>query len=203
MDLHMLENHQPRLDTLLIHQLDVCGGHAGRGDDYHYHVTPNCMIDMMDNKDEPDAIIAWAFDGYPIYRDTKPDGQIIAEGELDIYNGMADEAFGYRYHTSETAPYIIQCLMGKVDNIDRLPKVIPPHEKGKPGTEKEPGFPPHDGVEDLTFTTLDNGVKSLNYTYQGESYYIRYKESDTLNCFHFTEKTVTRNGVLHEGEYCR
>lgn len=30
---HMLAHHQPRQDTLLTHQLDICGGHAGRADD--------------------------------------------------------------------------------------------------------------------------------------------------------------------------
>ena len=33
-----------RPHTLLIGELDKCGGHAGRGDDYHYHVAPLCLI---------------------------------------------------------------------------------------------------------------------------------------------------------------
>jgi len=35
-----LLHHQTRHDTLLTQQLDICGGHAGRGDDYHYHIKP-------------------------------------------------------------------------------------------------------------------------------------------------------------------
>jgi hypothetical protein len=32
-----LAHHQAQHDTLQTGQLDVCGGHAGRSDDYHYH----------------------------------------------------------------------------------------------------------------------------------------------------------------------
>jgi hypothetical protein len=39
-----LSHHQTQHDTVLTKQLDVCGGHAGRGDDYHYHAEPTCMI---------------------------------------------------------------------------------------------------------------------------------------------------------------
>ena len=36
-----------RPHTLLIGELDKCGGHAGRGDDYHYHVAPLCLIKQL------------------------------------------------------------------------------------------------------------------------------------------------------------
>ena len=36
-----------RPHTLLIGVLDKCGGHAGRGDDYHYHVAPLCLIEQL------------------------------------------------------------------------------------------------------------------------------------------------------------
>nr|WP_252729033.1 YHYH protein [Aliiglaciecola lipolytica] len=70
-------------DTFALGQLDICGGHAGRGDDYHYHVAPTCMLETMKNQDA-DAIIGWAYDGYPLYGDTNPDGSEIAEGDLDV-----------------------------------------------------------------------------------------------------------------------
>jgi hypothetical protein len=90
-----LSHHQIQHDTLQTGQLDVCGGHAGRGDDYHYHVAPTCMIEQMENAG-PDAIIGWAFDGFPIYGDTNPDGSAIAEGTLDVCNGQIDDTFGYQ-----------------------------------------------------------------------------------------------------------
>ena len=119
-----LHHHQTEHDTILTKQLDECGGHAGRGDDYHYHATPTCMIEQMPNAGD-DAIIGWAFDGFPIYGMKNPDGTEIAEGTLDVCNGQPDSDFGYRYHTSEGAPYIIQCLMGAVPDIRDLPRIAP------------------------------------------------------------------------------
>ena len=119
-----LAHHQTQHDTIITKQLDVCGGHAGRGDDYHYHAEPVCMIEQMANVGDA-AIIGWAFDGFPIYGDANPDGSVIADGTLDVCNGQADDIFGYRYHTSPYPPYIVQCLMGEVPDFDALPRVRP------------------------------------------------------------------------------
>ncbi|MGJ8533745.1 MAG: YHYH protein [Alphaproteobacteria bacterium] len=189
-----LYHHQTQHDTLLTQQLDICGGHAGRGDDYHYHVKPTCMIEQMANAGD-DAIIGWAFDGFPIYGDKNPDGTIIAEGVLDVCNGQPDEIFGYRYHTSSEAPYIVQCLMGEVADIRDLPRVRP--------LSPDVGRPPNGGVEDLVFTEDEAGNRSMDYTYQGAAYYMRYSPTDTPGCYAFETKTVTNNGVVSTGEYCR
>jgi len=196
-----LAHHQARHDTVQTNQLDICGGHAGRGDDYHYHAAPTCMIEQMDNAG-PDAIIGWAFDGYPIYGDTNPDGSDIAEGVLDVCNGQSDDTFGYRYHTSPDAPYIVQCLMGAVADFDRLPRVRPLSATGG-GGGAEPGRPPQGGVENLVFTQNADGSRSMDYSYQGQDYYIRYAPSDTENCYDFTTSTVTNGGEVREGEFCR
>lgn len=195
-----LAHHQAQHDTLQTGQLDVCGGHAGRGDDYHYHVAPTCMIEQMENAG-PDAIIGWAFDGFPIYGDTNPDGSIIAEGVLDVCNGQADDTFGYRYHTSQDAPYIVQCLMGTVADFDRLPRVRP--LSAATGGGAEPGRPPRGGVEDLVFTQDEDGSRSMDYSYQGQDYYIRYTPSGTPNCYDYVTSTVTNGGEIMEGEFCR
>jgi hypothetical protein len=195
-----LAHHQEQHDTLQTGQLDVCGGHAGRGDDYHYHVAPICMIEQMANAG-PDAIIGWAFDGFPIYGDDNPDGTAIAHGDLDVCNGQADDTFGYRYHTSAVAPYIVQCLMGEVADFDRLPRVRPLSATGGRGVEA--GRPPSGGVENLVFTVGDNGSRSMDYTYRGEAYYIRYTPAQTSGCYDFVTRTVTNEGEVASGEYCR
>ncbi|MCK0118996.1 YHYH protein [Loktanella sp. F6476L] len=195
-----LAHHQAQHDTLQTGQLDVCGGHAGRGDDYHYHVAPSCMIAQMENAG-PDAIIGWAFDGYPIYGDSNPDGSAIIAGSLDVCNGQMDDTFGYRYHTSPDAPYIVQCLMGVVADFDRLPRVRP--LTATAGGGAEPGRPPRGGVEDLVFTQNDDGSRSMDYTYQGQDYYIRYAPSDQANCYDYTTATVTNAGQVMQGEFCR
>ncbi|MBU2868890.1 YHYH protein [Pacificibacter marinus] len=195
-----LAHHQAQHDTLQTQQLDVCGGHAGRGDDYHYHAKPTCMIDQMANAGD-DAIIGWAFDGFPIYGDNNPDGTQVAEGDLDICNGQSDDTFGYRYHTSAEAPYIVQCLMGEVPDIDALPRVRPLEVSTGGGVEA--GRPPQGGVDDLVFTQDENGARSMDYTYKGEDYYIRYTPSDKDGCYNFTTKTVTNNGEVQSSELCR
>lgn len=196
-----LSSHQAQHDTLQTQQLDVCGGHAGRGDDYHYHVKPTCMIEQMDNAGD-DAIIGWAYDGFPIYGDNNPDGTQIAADVLGVCNGQADEKFGYRYHTSTDAPYIVQCLMGKVADFENLPRVRP-LSLAEGGSGVKPGRPPEGGVEDLVFTEDESGKRSMDYTYEGENYYIRYTPSETENCYAFETKTVTNGGEVKTGEYCR
>jgi len=196
-----LYHHQTKHDTLLTQQLDVCGGHAGRGDDYHYHVKPICMIEKMANAGD-DAIIGWAFDGFPIYGDNNPDGTAIAVGILDVCNGQTDDTFGYRYHTSQAAPYIVQCLMGEVASARSLPRVAPlsPVAGGK---GRDAGRPPQGGVQNLIFSRDASGTRSMDYTYRGEAYYMRYAPTDQADCYAFVTRTVTDAGATKTGEYCR
>ncbi|WP_417256978.1 YHYH protein [Celeribacter halophilus] len=196
-----LYHYQTQHDTYQTQQLDACGGHAGRGDDYHYHMKPVCMIADMESAGD-DAIIGWAFDGFPIYGDNNPDGTPIVEGMLDVCNGQTDETFGYRYHTSEDAPYIVQCLMGEVEDLRDLPRTAPLVDAAT-GQGTEPGRPPAGGVENLIFTQEEDGSRSMDYSYQGEDYYIRYSPSDTENCYNFETKTVTNGGEIKTGEFCR
>ncbi|SFR44994.1 YHYH protein [Yoonia tamlensis] len=195
-----LAHHQAQHDTVQTGQLDICGGHAGRGDDYHYHAAPVCMIAQMDNAG-PNAVIGWAFDGFPIYGDTNPDGSVIADGVLDVCNGQPDVQFGYRYHTSQDAPYIVQCLMGVVADFDALPRVAP--LVAAAGGGATPGRPPQGGVEGLVYSEDENGQRRMDYRYAGEDYYIRYAPAATQGCYDFETKTVTNAGALQSGEYCR
>lgn len=195
-----LAHHQARHDTVQTGQLDVCGGHAGRGDDYHYHAKPTCMIEQMKNAGD-DAILGWGFDGFPIFGDNNPDGSTIAAGDLGVCNGQADDTFGYRYHTSEAAPYIVQCLMGKVAEFDQLPRIPPLVVSGGGGAA--PGRPPRGGVENLVFSEGENGERSMDYSFEGEDYYIRYAPSETPECYDFVTSTVTNDGEVVSGEYCR
>ncbi|MEM7258215.1 MAG: YHYH protein [Pseudomonadota bacterium] len=197
-----LAHYQAMHDTIATQQLDLCGGHAGRGDDYHYHAAPTCMIETMLNAG-PGAIIGWAFDGFPIYGDLNPDGSEIADGDLDICNGQPDETYGYRYHTSTEAPFIIQCLMGEIGDMKDLPRVQPLSDAAG-GRGPKAGKPPKGGVENLEFTQdTVTGLRSLTYSYKGGDYYINYRPSNTPNCYHFETKTITNNGEVNTSELCR
>ncbi|MBU0800101.1 MAG: YHYH protein [Alphaproteobacteria bacterium] len=200
MSIEELYHHQTQHDTILTQQLDECGGHAGRGDDYHYHKSPNCMIEQMKNAGD-NAIIGWAFDGFPIYGDKNPDGSEIPEGVLDVCNGQPDETYGYRYHTSKGAPYIIQCLMGQAIDMKDLPRVSPLKASNE-SPQKTTGRPPRGGVKNLQFIQSANGKRSMTYSYEGEDYYIRYEPSNIANCYNFESRTVT-DALVKKGEYCR
>lgn len=200
MSLDDLAHHQARHDTVQTQQLDSCGGHAGKGDDYHYHAKPTCMIAQMENAGSA-AIIGWAFDGFPIYGDDNPDGSAIAATTLDLCNGQRDADFGYRYHTSPQAPYILQCLMGEVASFRDLPRISP--LKATDGAGRAQGRPPQDGVENLVFTEYATGTRSMEYTYQGQAYYMRYEPSSKSNCYLFETRTIASNGTVETGEYCR
>jgi YHYH protein len=187
-------------DTKLTGELDVCNGHAGRGDDYHYHAAPTCMMQAMANRG-PAAIIGWAFDGYPIYGNTNPDGSAIASGVLDVCNAQADATFGFRYHTSDTPPYIVQCLVGQVD-LSRAPRVAPMSANG-PGPGKPPGSKPPGGVTNLTLVEAANGARTMTYDWNGKRYSIAYAPSSSPNCWDFAEESFTSGGVLKSATWCR
>ena len=193
-------NYDPHTDTVILGQLDNCGGHAGRGDDYHYHASPSCMIDAMSNNSD-DAIIGWGYDGYPLYKNLNPDSSTITEDTLDVCNGQLDDTYGYRYHTSDTAPYIIQCLVGEVDT-GILPRVAP--LSGDTTGARANLTPPQGGVENLLHTIEDNGTRTMTYDYLGQSYYVTYSPSSTQSgCYDFAQKTVSNGGIVETGTYCR
>lgn len=189
--------YDPSSDVVVTGQLDVCGGHAGRGDDYHYHAAPTCLMAQMENRG-PGAILGWAYDGFPIYGDDNPDGSPIAAGALDTCNGQPDDEFGFRYHTSKGPPYILQCLRGEVD-VNALPKVNA--LRAAAGGGKPHGTPPKGGVQDLVFTESAGGKREMTYRHEGKEYFIRYEPAATAGCFRFTMNTVSQGSL--SGEYCR
>jgi len=178
--------YDPRTDTVLTGQLDICNGHAGRGDDYHYHASPKCMIEAMPNKDD-NPIIGWGFDGYPLYGNKAPDGTAIEKGTLGLCNEMPDDHYGWRHHTSDYPPYIIQCLVGDVDKRT-LPRVPP--LRALAGADRPSGTPPRDGVENLVMTKTGE-KRAMTYTYQGSEYFIKYEPAAQQYCYVFEWNTVS------------
>ncbi|MEL6526336.1 MAG: YHYH protein, partial [Chloroflexota bacterium] len=68
--------YRERSDPYLIGELDACGGHSGRGDDYHYHIAPVCVVEHLADHSDGTLPIAYALDGFPIYGFTNSDGSI-------------------------------------------------------------------------------------------------------------------------------
>jgi phosphatidylethanolamine-binding protein (PEBP) family uncharacterized protein len=195
-----LYNYNADSDTYVTGQLDNCAGHDGRGDDYHYHAAPTCMIASMVNQGD-DAIIGWGYDGYPLYGNNNPDSSEISDGDLDVCNGQLDDDFGYRYHTSTTPPYIIQCLVGEIDT-EILPRVSP--LSGDSEGARSNLTPPQGGVENLTHSIADDGTRTMTYSHNGSDYYVIYSPSSTQNyCYDFEQKTVSNGGNIETGTFCR
>lgn len=111
------------VDSFSIGELDDWGGHCGRADDYHYHAAPLHIQQKVGNK-QP---IAYALDGFPLYGLNESNGK--PARPLDEFNGHADSADTYHYHSTKTYPYINGGMRGVVavrdDQVDLQPRAAP------------------------------------------------------------------------------
>jgi arylsulfatase A len=96
-------------------ELDEFGGHAGRADDYHYHVAPLHLAETVG----PDQPIAFGLDGVPIYGEREADGS--APGALDGAHGHRHADGSYHYHGTREKPYFMGGFAGEVD-LDARPR---------------------------------------------------------------------------------
>jgi YHYH protein len=103
-------------------ELDVCGGHAGRGDDYHYHIAPKCLIDDLGSKwvDIDKKPIGYAMDGFPILALGWFDKKNAVEQQLDRCRGMKDDKGNYFYNVKTTSSWdVLNCIVGKPQRFAR------------------------------------------------------------------------------------
>lgn len=62
------------------YDVDVCGGHAARGEYHHHHYT-RCLADLVgDSGDDHSPVYGFAADGYPIHGPYESDGQLALSG---------------------------------------------------------------------------------------------------------------------------
>lgn len=155
-------------DPYLIGELDTCGGHAGRGDDYHYHAGPICLVEQLAADGEP---IGFALDGYAILGFRDVGGE--APSDLDACGGHEDDALGYHYHLTETAPYVLGCYHGVVD-ISIQPQAHPVRQDGTPIA-----------VEITSYEVAADGTSALEYLDEGTLRSVSWLELDD-GCFQFT-----------------
>jgi phosphatidylethanolamine-binding protein (PEBP) family uncharacterized protein len=160
-----------------IGELDDFGGHSGRADDYHYHAAP-LHLQTADNRP-----IAYAFDGFPVYGSTEPDGT--AMQELDALHGHEAADGTYHYHGTESFPYILTALRGEV-TLD--PMTSAPQTQIIPQARTEAFRDPPHGIptDDLIITSLTaNGT--------GNGYELEYEISGTPGSvvYSWTEDDLT------------
>ncbi len=99
-------------------ELDMCGGHAGRGDDYHYHMAPKCLIDDLGPQriDVDKQPIGFAMDGYPILALGWFDKANDIEAALDDCRGATDANGNYFYNVENVPDYLVlNCFTGVTD----------------------------------------------------------------------------------------
>ncbi|MCC2112879.1 MAG: YHYH protein, partial [Hyphomicrobiales bacterium] len=118
--------YQRRHDTVIAGELDQCGGHAGQGDDYHYHYAPVCLVD----KNALDRPIAFGLDGAPVYFGTGGDDYYgrgrtklidnLPREPLDACNAVKRSDGSYVHYTTREPPYVIGCHHGSVDRRRKI-----------------------------------------------------------------------------------
>ncbi|MBY0262872.1 MAG: YHYH protein [Phycisphaerales bacterium] len=183
-------------DTFKVGELDEYGGHAGRGDDYHYHIAPLALQKVV-GKDKP---IAYALDGFPLYGLFDPAAKkgedkscpLGGTAKLDELNGHfgvnADGSRGlYHYHASIAYPYINGGVRGKVtvkdDQIDPQPRANPVRQ----------WLQPLRGASITGFKTLAEKSWSLEYTISGKKHLVNFRiEEGGKYVFDFVDPDGTK-----------
>jgi phosphatidylethanolamine-binding protein (PEBP) family uncharacterized protein len=167
-----------------IGELDKWGGHCGRADDYHYHIAPLHLQEVV-GKGMP---IAYALDGYPIYGLTEPDGSPV--GKLDECHGHEDAKVGYHYHASQKRPYLQSAFHGVV--VEAEGQVDPqPRAQGV-----RPDTPPLRGAEITGFESTGSNSYKLSYQVGSDKRWISYSiNSDGTYPFEFNNGS---EGVVKE-----
>lgn len=172
-------------DPLLTGELDNCDGHSGRGDDYHYHAYPSCLVKTLVTKTGStkvrNGILGWVLDGYPIYGLTEPTGTTAIKLDAcmghDLKNGL-----GYHYHYSLKAPYSPMCYHGVVP-IENTPQHQPTAANGR-----TPGAPAKVLITKMVFNLT--GTSTLTFTYNGTEGSVSYTptaSSDSAKeCWNFS-----------------
>ena len=167
-------------DAFLAGELDQWGGHAGKADDYHYHIAP-LHLQALIGADKP---IAYALDGYAIYGILEVDGS--EPRGLDAYNGHIGPNGIYHYHASMTYPYINGGMYGKVTVSD---------DQIEPQPALKPVRPPQDPLAGAVITGFERASAtqySLTYTLAGATYTVAYTQDPSTVAFRITDQDGTR-----------
>jgi hypothetical protein len=173
------------VDSYTDGQLDIYGGHCGRGDDYHYHTAPLHLIAL--GQTTYDLPIAFALDGYAVYGTLEPSGAVMTT--LDANHGHYGTNGVYHYHGTATAPYMIGNMVGQVTEDTNL-QIIPQAQSQPIRTEN---WTPLGGalITSCTVNATNNGYNTL-YTLNGTSgYATNFSWSGTTYTFKYITPTGT------------
>jgi YHYH protein len=168
-------------DTKALGELDTCNGHAGRGDDYHYHAAPTCMMAGQAASYWNTHPVGWALDGFAIFGYNNADGTVATRDSIcggntsAVTNGPA----GYSYHVTDASPYVLSCFRGTPSTPARGVPLRQPPVTPFAVTNMTLTTDATDGYQVLqfnssrSFTTTASG--SDNYVNAPGTHNIRYK----------------------------
>ncbi len=168
-------------DTKVLGELDICNGHAGRGDDYHYHAAPVCMMAGQAASYWNTHPVGWALDGFAIFGYNNADGTVASRDGVCGGNtsAVANGPSGYSYHVTDASPYVLSCFRGTPSPFSvgaplRQPPVTP-----FPVSAMTLTTDAADGYQVLQFTSAQSftatGTGSDSYANAPGAYKIRYK----------------------------
>ena len=152
-----------RTDTYLAGELDTFGGHAGRADDYHYHVAPIHLSDRTGTG----LPLAWALDGFPMFGYVEADGS--EARDLDWLNGHAGPDGSYHYHASKDYPRVNGGFRGRIALRNGQVAVQPRARAVRPFTR------PIRGAAITGFNRLGAGAYRLEFGLRGQDHSVHYK----------------------------
>lgn len=177
-----------------IGELDAYGGHAGRGDDYHYHTAPLHLDASQGVKP-----IAYALDGFAVYGSLEPDGTSM--NSLDAYHGHT-WGNSYHYHGTTDYPYMIGSMRGNVTLSGTAPEdQVTPQPVGKAfRSELHPMTNPNGTT--LINSCIPNGTGNgytITYTADGNQGSVEYSwDSNDLFTFIFIDTDGTTTTETHQ-----
>ena len=174
-------------DTKVAGELDVCNGHAGRADDYHYHAAPTCLMAGKPASYWDTHPLGWALDGFAIYGYNDANG---SPADRDGTCGgntsaVSNGPTGYSYHVTDVSPYVLSCFRGtpSPDLVNQGSKFTPlrkPPVTPFTATVAAVTLDATDGYQvmsfssNMPFTTTVTGSDS--YANTKGAYSIRYKQ---------------------------
>ncbi len=191
--------YESKFDTVTQGELDRCGGHAGEGDDYHYHYAPVCLLDDHDLN----LPVGFTLGGAQIFYGTGAD-DYYGDGRYSDINNLPDESLdecnaiqladgSYIYYTTSEPPYIVGCHHEAVDWSIQI-EASGMRPKGEFGSNH---------VEVLSYSVID-GVRTLLFeTDRGEINAIVVTAAATgEECYDFEFRTDVNTAVAPE-THCR
>jgi len=216
-------------DTKALGELDLCNGHAGRADDYHYHAAPVCMMAGRPASYWDTHPVGWALDGFAIFGYNDADATVASRD--GVCGGNSSNVFnapsGYSYHVTNAAPYVLSCFRGtpSPDLLNqgskfspfRQPPVTPFAVSNMTlGTDPADGYRVLQFTSAVNFTTTETGSDS--YPNTAGTYQIRYSQvtgaallallstpanSGKSACWNFQFKDGNGNTTQPTLSYCR